>query len=90
MIHPSHHGNVLGKYHGHMYNVPCVIMTLFKSITMLCYVGLIVFHKLFTVFSMNMIILHGILSVPHNIVTDMDNVMIRHHAWKHRATLHWI
>ena len=37
--------------------------------------GLAIFHKISTTFSLNVGIFHGILSVPHNIVVDMNNVM---------------
>ena len=47
-------------------------MTLFKSMTMLS-VGLTVFYEIFIfTFSLNMGTLYRILSIPHNIVMDLD------------------
>jgi len=39
-------------------------------------VGLILFHKVFAKFKLNMEIIRGILSIPHNNVMDLNNDML--------------
>ena len=59
--------------------------------------GLIVFHKIFLAFSLNMNVFYGILSVPQNIVMDMNNVTRVYRIYivyirKHRdmSTCNWL
>ena len=49
----------------------------------MCYVGLTLFCEIFLTFSMNdEIICRIILSVPHNIVMDLNNVMDNYNEFK--------
>ena len=47
---------------------------LFKSVTY-CFVGLTIFHEIFPHWVYVWRIFHGILSIPQNIVMDLNNVM---------------
>ena len=62
---------------GDVYSWLCAIsnlcITFFIYITM--FVGLIIFYKIFSTFSMNMGTFCKILSVPQNIVMDLNNVL---------------
>jgi hypothetical protein len=41
-------------------------------------VGLTIYHKIFPIFNVNMGIFCGILSIPHNVVMNLNNVMVFH------------